>query len=355
MTVVSGDPLPVTDQTAKTALYFTPFTSNEIGLYDGAGWVGLSFSEASVSVSGVSADQIFDVFGYLSGGALALELVNWNRPTGSITGATSAAAPTTVPPSDITITSNAHGLVNGNLVRVTGVGGQTGANGLWYVINATTNTFDLHRSDKNNGLTYTSGGTWVQVNPTRATSLVRQDGILSKSGDTTRRYLGTCRIGETAGQTEDSKSKRFVFNMYNRVQRLVSYLDNYLYSGNNYYDFSPATSYWRQQGNTQSNRSQWVIGQDDVYVELTYHTSSENSASVARFSGVRLDGVGGPTSIQAVNSSPSQLGTDVTYRGYPLTGYHWVNGVELSNPSAAPNETRWYAANESGVAGTIVM
>jgi len=55
----------------------------------------------------------------------------------------------------------------------------------------------------------------------RATALAYQDGILIKSGDATRRYLGTIRMTGTIVQTgftcEDSNAKRFVWNMYNRT------------------------------------------------------------------------------------------------------------------------------------------
>lgn len=54
---------------------------------------------------------------------------------------------------------------------------------------------------------------------TRGTALTTQNGILVKSGATTRRYLGTIRITGTTGQCESSISKRFVYNYYNRVSR----------------------------------------------------------------------------------------------------------------------------------------
>lgn len=54
---------------------------------------------------------------------------------------------------------------------------------------------------------------------TRATALVYQDGVLVKSGATTRRYLGTFYTISTT-QTCDSKSAgRYLWNYYNRVNR----------------------------------------------------------------------------------------------------------------------------------------
>lgn len=51
----------------------------------------------------------------------------------------------------------------------------------------------------------------------RATALVMQDGVLVKSGDFTRKYLGTGRTTGVSGQTEDSPNNRFLWNYYNRV------------------------------------------------------------------------------------------------------------------------------------------
>ena len=61
------------------------------------------------------------------------------------------------------------------------------------------------------------GAAWTN-DTTRSTGLVLQDGIPVKSGATTRRYLGTLRTTSTT-TTEDSASRRFLFNMYHPVAR----------------------------------------------------------------------------------------------------------------------------------------
>lgn len=53
---------------------------------------------------------------------------------------------------------------------------------------------------------------------TRATALVRQDGLWVKTGATTRLYLGTIYTTGTT-TTEDSATKRFVWNAYNPAPR----------------------------------------------------------------------------------------------------------------------------------------
>ena len=52
----------------------------------------------------------------------------------------------------------------------------------------------------------------------RATAIVYQDGVLVKSGATTRRYMGTFQTTSTT-QTEDSESNRFLVNYNNAVVR----------------------------------------------------------------------------------------------------------------------------------------
>lgn len=72
------------------------------------------------------------------------------QDSGSITGGTA-----TTP---VTITSDAHGLVAGIVLFLSGIAGLTGASGAFRIANITTNTFDLVGSV--GGGAYTSGGTW---------------------------------------------------------------------------------------------------------------------------------------------------------------------------------------------------
>ena len=60
---------------------------------------------------------------------------------------------------------------------------------------------------------------------TRATALVLQNGVLCKTGALTRRYLGSVRTTTVAGQTEDSRTARYVWNYNNRVGRELRRLE----------------------------------------------------------------------------------------------------------------------------------
>ncbi len=95
-------------------------------------------------------------------------LATMTAVTGAITGATNA--------NPIVIASTAHGLSSGNMVGISGVGGNTAANGNWTVTVVDADHFSIHVAG--NGA-YTSGGNWSKwVTLTNTTSAVTDDGVL---------------------------------------------------------------------------------------------------------------------------------------------------------------------------------
>lgn len=78
--------------------------------------------------------------------------------TGTITGATNA--------SPIVVTCAAHGLTTGARITISGVGGNTAANGTFIVTRVDANTFSLDGSTGNGA--YTSGGSWHVTGAYRA-------------------------------------------------------------------------------------------------------------------------------------------------------------------------------------------
>ena len=88
LTLESGVPVSTSDQTAKTTVYYTPYVHNSIVLWDGNRWTPVNFSEVSVAIGTVTADLGFDVFGYLSSGALVLEKLAWTSATARATAIT---------------------------------------------------------------------------------------------------------------------------------------------------------------------------------------------------------------------------------------------------------------------------
>lgn len=91
LTLESGVAISTSDQTAKTTVYFTPYLGDKVALYDGANWDGYSFTERSLSLSGLTANLPHDIFLYDSAGTLTLEAVAWTNTTTRATGLTTVA------------------------------------------------------------------------------------------------------------------------------------------------------------------------------------------------------------------------------------------------------------------------
>lgn len=87
----------------------------------------------------------------------AIKRKNLEPSYAAITGAASDGSSS----NEVRITSNSHGLSNGDRVTVRSVTGTAEANGTWVVSGATTNTFDLVGSVFSN--TYVSGGEWTKA------------------------------------------------------------------------------------------------------------------------------------------------------------------------------------------------
>lgn len=162
---------------------------------------------------------------------------------------------------------------------------------------------------------------------TRATNLTTQNGVYVKSGDATRRYLGTGRTTAVSGQTEDSKSKRYLWNACNREpKKLLAQATNASWS----YD----TSTWRPAVNSTTvgtTRVEWVAGLSvepvnlRVFVSKIYHATAVTLAV-----GIGINS----TTVNSANiyggiSGPANNPASAFYRGIPSVGYSYGQWLEF--------------------------
>ena len=189
---------------------------------------------------------------------------------------------------------------------------------------------------------------------TRATALVTQNGVLVKTGATTRRYLGTFYTTSTT-TTEDSFAKRFLWNYYNRVRRpmrVMEATDSWVYS----------SSTIRQARATATNQLEFIVGVAEGMVEAavqggaTCTVTEGNSvligldSTTAMVSGCFTDthattgGVVVPTALMA------------SVRLIPVAGYHYLAWLERSG---AAGVTTWYGDQaaptivQNGIHGSV--
>ena len=105
----------------------------------------------------------------------------------------------------------------------------------------------------------------------RATALAWANGILCKSGDATRRYLGTVR-GFGAGETNDSLQYRSVYNAYNQTWRALFVADSTS-------SWTYATATWRASNNDAAGNSAFcVAGLDGTPARLTFSQAIDGTS-----------------------------------------------------------------------------
>lgn len=179
---------------------------------------------------------------------------------------------------------------------------------------------------------------------TRATALAYQDGILVKSGATTRRYLGTFYTSATT-TTEDSVAKRYLWNYYNRVSRAMQVLE-----GTNTWNYTTATI--RQANGAATNQLDFVSGVADEAITARVAASVTNtSTGVIVVVGIGLDSTT-VNSAQLFPKSQILVATgnqpiSADYRGIPAAGRHTLTWLEYSQ---ATGTTTW-----SGNSGTATL
>lgn len=234
LTLETGVPVSTLAQSAKTTLYYTPYKHNVISLYANSKWNPIQFTEKSITLVGLIASRPYDVWGYLSGGTLALELLAWTDGTN------------------------------------------------------------------------------------RATALARQDGMYIKSGDATRRYLGTICINSSGGQCEDTTFARFVWNYYNRTIRKMGKSD---WNAHNY-----TTAVWRQWRGIAANKVEYVVGVEEDLITLSMSVNMQTTTNPIEC-GIARDTTTGAGSTNTTARVPTD---DYLYRSFSdfLTGaigYHYLS------------------------------
>ena len=195
-----------------------------------------------------------------------------------------------------------------------------------------------------------AGGATLELVPwgsdlVRAIDIVRQSGILVKSGDPSRRYVGTVRTTSTAGQVEDSRQRRFVWNYYHRTPQILQVnepTDSWAY----------ATPTWRPARGSSGNRVELVVGTNESSIDLTIvqltHPGDANAA--ARYNGICLDCANTSSLgvLQGYTVVQSAVQITSVYRAPLVTGYHYYTWMELSS-----GNTTYRGGTYGGVSGMI--
>lgn len=280
LTLTTALPVTISDVTAATSVFFTPFQGNRVATYNGFFWNINTFTEKTLAVP-ASTSQMYDIF--IVDGTLALEALAWTNDT------------------------------------------------------------------------------------TRATALTTQDGVLVKTGDATRRYLGSFRTTGSSGQTEDSIAKRYVWNYYNRSIRHMRSVDT-----TNTWSYNTAS--YRQANAAAANQLDFVCGvsENPVFANVM---GQIQVAFGATSSGMTLGGTGIGVGVNVTNSNSAQImsfgGYNINattpagsfnqsiraeYTAFPAVGRTFLAWIEIGDGATT---TTWYGDNggtvgQSGISGQII-
>lgn len=194
---------------------------------------------------------------------------------------------------------------------------------------------------------------------TRATAITLQNGVYVKSGGTTFRYLGSFRTTAAAGQTEDSTSKRYLWNYANRVRRPL-----WRFETADTWTYTTATI--RQANANTANQVDLVVGVQEVILELLLNVSAGPTGALgaAISAGFGEDSTttfvaasGGGTlpvdTLKVVNQFDTIF---AALRKMPAVGRHFYPWLERSD---ATGTTVWCGDNgnptyqQSGMVGSI--
>lgn len=271
---VTATPVMTADSTSLATIFLCQYKGNHISLFDGVNWQDAApAAEVSLAVSGRTTDLPFDIFAFLSAGAVTLEFLNWTNAT------------------------------------------------------------------------------------TRATALVRLDGVLVKSGDATRRYLGSCRARSAttfhfvkAG--DDLPCKFDLWNVSNRVE-----FPFVLRALTNTWAYTLAT--WRQAQGSVNYQIDVMAGlQEENFLGDLIATSTNASTTVAREVGIGFDSTTAFTGITGSSSNPAAVASQeiahATLSHMPTIGRHFYAWLEIST---ATGTTTWFGDNgalriQSGMTGS---
>ena len=184
---------------------------------------------------------------------------------------------------------------------------------------------------------------------TRATALAYQNGVLVLSGTATKRYLGSMRTTTASGNTEDSARLRYIWNYYNRVQRLVQ-----LHESTTSWTYT--SSSFHQVNASSNNQINCICGvQEDVIRLSACSITSNPNTGVNMQTGI---GINSTTTNSAI---PSAMKFSEQASGYafavtaeltvlPTVGYSYYAWLEASPGGGT---TTWYSI--AGTTSTTIV
>lgn len=283
LSLATATPVMVTDQAAKTSIYYTPYKGSSVPIYNGSAWSMTTFTEITLALDSDSghtgyhqSGKIFDLFIYSDSGTL--RLVSGPAWTNDTTRATALE------------------YVNGILMNAASMTARFGS--------ASGNTVTVAQDR----------GTYVGTF------------YASANGTTTWEIGGDAANGDPI--------KLYLWNAYNRVA-----VDFSCHDTTDSWNYS--TSTWRSKNGSNDNRASFVRGlEEDGVSAINAIMYGKTVAGAARW-GIALDATNTFTVNTQSNNTVTTPGA-AYFSQNPGLGFHYLQAVEWDN---AAGTTTWYGDN----------
>lgn len=176
----------------------------------------------------------------------------------------------------------------------------------------------------------------------RASELLMIGGVWTLSTNPSRRYIGTIRT-TSAGQSEDSSSRRFLWNCHNRKLKIISALETAS-------SWAGVAGGWRMangSGTVGVGRSEMVFGLAEDLIRAIH-------IGIVRATAITENGVGialNNTTTNAAEIAGEQIPagnigeqTTAVFRGFPRIGYNYLQRLEFGQTAS-----NWIGNNNPGI------
>lgn len=299
LTLVTGVPVMVSDQTAKTIVYYAPYIGNIVPLYDGSRFLSTTFTQLTLTLNtsdNLSA-TVYDIFVYSVAGVVSIGTgPAWTSTTARGTGAATTELQQT--------------------------------NGLWVNKNAIVL--------RNNGVASSS----ISISQATYVGTI----YCTANGQTGVAY-------QPAAANNGTNNILGLYNAYNRLGVKAICRDN-----TNSWTYTSATL--RAANASNSNRISFVDGLQQSHVRVTYNSgmSVSTTGTVSAGIAIGLDS----TNTQASGNVSGQMSLANTqtactfYDGLPQLGFHFIQALETNNSGAGTSTFGNQAGNGQQYQGLIL-
>ena len=212
--------------------------------------------------------------------------------------------------------------------------------------------FGYLKSDNSLGLVAVS---WTN-DTTRSDAIVLQNGVYVASANPARRYLGTSGT-RASGIIEDSESRRYLWNNYNRVKRVMR---NPTETANSW---TYTTAAFRQANSNTANQFDFVQGlSENIVSGRVYGLVANDTGGIRVAVGIGLNSSSSSSAQLLINlgtngAANAQAVVSAEYIGHPGIGRRGLACLEYSQ---AVGVTTWYGDNNTpsevqlGISGEII-